>query len=189
LPTVVLVMGGFEYIMPPRIRGLLIGSKTAPLLATLPIADAVWKSKHILVADGIPLDPCAYSNAFDDDMGIKTKEKHSEQQQGGIATAWRRHWGGDSLQLYDLLQCPVSSSQDQVQLDAHVAVLNLAGNIYTFGKIPRGATESMCSIEDSLRERWPIDIQPDSREYRGVAPCVWYRAPTRYWNSNLALAL
>jgi hypothetical protein len=56
LPQVSLYVHGHYITLSERCRDLLTGSKTAGLLATLPIADAVRKNSKIVASIGITYD-------------------------------------------------------------------------------------------------------------------------------------
>jgi hypothetical protein len=56
LPQVSLYVRGHYITLSERCRDLLTGSKTAGLLATLPIADAVRKNSKIVASIGITYD-------------------------------------------------------------------------------------------------------------------------------------
>jgi hypothetical protein len=129
-----------------RIKGLLTGSKSAALLAMIPLINAWETLASELVDDPLLLAPAVFCAKFH--PGIEPP-----------ADAWQ-HYFPDTTERLE----PESEWAALPALDKHLCLLAWVGNIYTFGVAPEASTKRMQSFADFRHSAWDLHLKEDSKE-------------------------
>jgi hypothetical protein len=141
-PTVILQADDDEFKVLQRGRGLLTGSRSAALIALLPLTDCFAKIPETLFQESLPLAPEKFAEQIEPDFHLSDNtwlwhsDSRASERQG--EPAWDTLHRGDS----------------------HLAVLVWADNIFTFATSPDGACKRMDSIARFLEETWDSASKP-----------------------------
>jgi hypothetical protein len=136
----------FELPIVCRTKGLLTGSRSAALLAMVPLLDACEAISKELLLDSLPLAPKECCQLF-----------HPSVEPP--ADAWQHYFPetGDRLE-------PEPDWGSEPDLGKHLGMLAWAYNIFTFGVTPEASTVRMQCIAHFLQTTWGFLLKEDSKE-------------------------
>lgn len=149
-PTVILRADQDECRILRRVRGLLTGSRSAAVIAQLPLADYFSRMPAEVWLDALPLVPGEYAKQVEPLVML-------------IENCWQ--WHADT-RAGDRQGEP---AWDELHAGASkLAVLVWADNIYTFATNTEGACRHMEAIALFLQKHWQLALKP--RSLGGFSP-------------------